>query len=332
MPPTCPFNVPVVALPAQQVGGFSWGSPIRPQNDACVGGIAVEPTNDHAWYVTGASGLYMTKDGGQTWTHPINGSAGPILLVPGSPQLVYVGVGDSLHLSRDEGKNWALLHTFPQPITSLLVASGRLFVGLAWPAPSPSGVYISNLGAGSPTFHAFGPGQTGLIVWTLAHDHLTGTLYAGTEISNHPKPYNPPFFRSSDGGLTWTNVAGTLPWHVYVALVRPTDGYVYALTEGMGLYGSMDTGTTWLPPAPAPGPTISLVMHPNKPKHLFGGQQRYATLPGGILHSVNEGKQFTPIGLAGVTVSGIAVNGSGTRLYAVGYASGIYMSPIPVNA
>src|SRR5215831_8183962 len=121
MPATCPINIPVVALPPQQVGGFSWGAPIRPQNDACVGGIAVEPTNDQAWYVTGASGLYMTKDGGHTWTHPINGNAGPILLVPGSPQLVYVGVGSALHLSRDHGKNWALLHTFAHPIPSLLV-------------------------------------------------------------------------------------------------------------------------------------------------------------------------------------------------------------------
>src|SRR5262249_43342427 len=186
--------------------------------------------------------------------------------------------------------------------------------------------------AGSPTFHAFGLGQTGLIVWTLAHDHVSGMLYAGTEISNHPQPYHPPFFRSSDGGMTWTNVAGTLPWHVYVALVRPTDGYVYALTEGHGLYGSIDHGTTWIAPVPALAPTGSLVMHPNKPKHLFGGQVRYATFPGGVWHSVNEGKQFAPIGLAGVTVSGIAVNGAGTRLYAAAYASGIYTSPIPAGA
>jgi hypothetical protein len=47
---------------------------------------------------------------------------------------------------------------------------------------------------------------------------------------------------------------------------------------------------------------------------------------------VNAGKVFTPIGLGGVTVSGVAVNGSCTRLFAVAYASGIYSSPIPASA
>ena len=45
-PPTCPFNIPVVALPPYQAGGFSWGSVIRPQGDPCVASIAVDPTND----------------------------------------------------------------------------------------------------------------------------------------------------------------------------------------------------------------------------------------------------------------------------------------------
>jgi photosystem II stability/assembly factor-like uncharacterized protein len=333
MPATCPYGIPVVALPPQQVNGFSWGPPIRPLSDACIGDIAVSPTNDHAWYVSGVSGLYMTKNAGQAWTHPIAGGAGPLLLVPGSPELVYVGIGGALYLSRDEGKNWTLLHTFAEPVTSLLVAGRHLFVGLAWSNHvQPSGIFVSNLGAGNPVFHAFGPGHTGLIVWTLAHDPQSGELYAGTEIFDHPQPYHPPFFRSSDGGVTWTNVAGTLPWHVYRAAVRPADGYVYALTEGSGVFGSADKGTTWLPPSPGPCPSISLLIHPKKPKHLFGGRQKAALLGGGVLLSQNEGKSFTPIGLGGVTVSGLAVNGAGTRLYAVAYASGIYSSPIPASA
>ena len=40
----------------------------------------------------------------------------------------------------------------------------------------------SNLGAGNPQFHPFGPGQTGLIVWTLSRDPISGMIYAGTEI------------------------------------------------------------------------------------------------------------------------------------------------------
>src|SRR5262249_58228485 len=51
MSPTCPPGVPVVALPPQHVHGFTWGPVIRPQGDACLTGIAVEATNEQAWYV-----------------------------------------------------------------------------------------------------------------------------------------------------------------------------------------------------------------------------------------------------------------------------------------
>jgi photosystem II stability/assembly factor-like uncharacterized protein len=332
IPSSCPFNIPVISLPPQNVNGFGWGPQILPMNDPCVGSIAVDPTNDQAWYVGGLSGLYMTKDGGQSWTHPISGSVGTILLVPGSPELVYVSVESRLYLSRDEGKNWALLHTFEHPIRSVLVGIQHLFVGLGWATHAqPSGIFVSNLGGGLWDFHSFGQGQTGLIVWTLARDPQDGTLYAGTEIFDHPQPYHPPFFRSTNGGLTWTNVAGTLPWHVVAAAVR-TDGYVYALTEGAGLFGSPDKGMTWKPPVNTVGPTVSLLMHPKKPTHLFGGRQKVGTLSGGAFLSANAGSSFQPIGLLGTTVAALSANGAGTRLYAVAYSSGVYVSAIPTSA
>ncbi len=95
-PVSCPFNIPVVILAPHQAGGFSWGPVIRPMNDPCLGSIAVDPTSDSVWYVGGLNGLYMTKDGGQTWTHPLSGSVSALVLVPGKPQLIYVGVANKL--------------------------------------------------------------------------------------------------------------------------------------------------------------------------------------------------------------------------------------------
>jgi photosystem II stability/assembly factor-like uncharacterized protein len=327
---TCPFDIPVVTLPPHQVGGFSWGSVVRPQGDACVGSIAVEPTSALAWYVGGENGLYMTKNGGQSWTKPLTGQVGALLLVPGSPQLVYVGVGNKLYLSRDHGQNWNVIRTYKQYVGSLLVADGQLYVGLRWnDHVNPSGVVVSNLGGGGFQLNAFGPGQTGLIVWTLARDPQSGMLYAGTEIFDHPKPYHPPFFRSSDDGKTWTNVAGTLPWHVIASAVRPNDGFLYALTEGAGLFGSPNQGTMWQPPANPTGPTISLLMDPNHPTRLIGGRQKYGLVTGGIFESKDAGQTFQPIGLDGVVVSGLAVDGTASQLFAAAYASGIYVSPLP---
>jgi hypothetical protein len=346
-PGTCPDDVPVVALPPQQVAGFSWGPVIRPQNDACVSHIVVDPASDSNWYVGGHSGVYVTKNAGQSWTNPLSGKVNVLALVRTQPEHIYAGISNELFLSTNGGQSWNVIGTFPVPVWSMLFAAGHLYVGLAWSSHngpnSASGVFASPSAAGgSWSFHSFGPGQTGLIVWTLSYDPLSKILYAGTEIYDHPltgqpPKYRPPFFRSMNGGLTWTNVNpdAVLQTHATGSAVRPDDGYVYALTEGEGLFGSADHGTNWqhpLPQTPA-GPTVGLRMDPQHPKHLFAGQQKTPQpwMKGGIFVSVNAGMTFHPIGLGGVTVAGVALNGTSKRLYAACYASGVYVSPIPAS-
>jgi len=327
---TCPIGVPVVTLPPQTVAGYSWGAVIRPLGDACIEKLDVDPANDHNWYAGGPAGLYMTKDAGVTWKKPVSGHVHAILISPGAPQLVYAGVDTKLYLSRDSGKTWTVIHAFAKPVYSLLVHGGTLFVGLAWDNHvAKSGVFASNLGGGGMVFHPFGPGQTGLIVWTLSRDPLSGLIYAGTEIFDHPQPYHPPFFRSPNNAVTWTNVAGTLPWHVVDSAVRPADGFVYALTEGKGVYGSANQGSTWHPPVVSPGLGIALKMDPATPMRLYAGRQKVSTLTGGIFLSTDAGLHFSSIGLDGVTIGDVALNGAVTRIYAAAYGSGIYVSTIP---
>jgi hypothetical protein len=72
-------------------------------------------------------------------------------------------------------------------------------------------------------------------------------------------------------------------------------------------------------------------MNGKSPQKLYGGRQKSGQVDGGAFVSVNAGKVFHPIGLAGVTVSGFSLNGSGTRLHAAAYASGIDVSPVPAS-
>jgi hypothetical protein len=129
--------------------------------------------------------------------------------------------------------------------------------------------------------------------------------------------------------VTWTNVGGPLPWHVIGATVRPADGYVYALTEGSGVYGSATAGAFWFPPVDSLGLGDFLLMDPKQPVRLYAGRQKYSTLNGGVFLSINAGQAFQPVGLAGVTVSGLALNGNSKRLYAAAYASGVYVATVP---
>jgi photosystem II stability/assembly factor-like uncharacterized protein len=325
---TCPFDIPVVTIAPHSAGGFSWGTVIRPLGDPCVERIAIDPSNNVAWYAAGPNGLYMTKNSGQTWTKPLSGNITVLHLVESQPQLVYAAMGNKLYLTRDSGTNWTLIRTFPVSIASLLVSGGTLYVGPAG-SPDPSGIYVSSLGAGTVTFKPFGPGYTGVLVWTISRDPITGTLYAGGEIYNHPQPYDPPFFRSNDNGNSWTEISGTMPWHVIDSAVRSPDGYVYALTEGLGVYGSTNQGATWTGPISSPGLGGTLLMDPKTPTRLFAGRQKFGSLDGGIFMSTNAGATFQSGGLLGVTISDIALNSFGSRIYAVAYGSGIYVSSTP---
>ena len=332
---TCPFNIPIKALAPHTVNGYSWGNVVRPQGDACVSHIAVEPTNSNAWYVGGQSGLYMTKTNGLFWSKPLIGHVRTLLLVPGdgiNPQLVYVAIDNRLYLSRDNGTNWPLIRTFTNPIASILVSEGRLYVGLGYSNHvDPTGVYIMNLGGGGLLFKPFPPQYTGLIIWTLSRDAQANVLYAGTEIFDHPQPYKPPFFRTPNEGLNWTNVnsGGALPWHAVDSAVRPGDGYLYALLEGPGVWGSATFGSSWTPPVNPQGLGIALLMDPQLPTRLYLGRQEFGLLNGGLFRSNDSGVTVFNIGLLDVTVSDVALNGPGSKIYAAAYASGIYVANVP---
>ena len=209
------------------------------------------------------------------------------------------------------------------------MVGGTLFTGLAWTDHiALSGIYTSNLGGGGLAFHPFGAGYTGLIVWTLEYDDNTGAVYAGTEIYDHPQPYNPPFFRSLTFGSTWQATA-QLPWHAIDSDYSWFNGKLFVLTEGLGVYSSTNMGASWTAPALSSGLGGTLLMDPKIQTRLFAGRQKAGTLNGGFFVSTNSGSSFVASGLSGVTVADIALNGSNNKVYAAAYASGIYTAAIP---
>jgi hypothetical protein len=333
----CPFDVPVVTLgPANDPSGFQWSAPFRPFGDACLSAIEVDPDDEQTWYAAGFNGVYQTHNAGLTWTKPLAGNVNSqaLRLVPGSPNLIYAGVGKTLYLSRDQGANWAAIGTFPRVITSVFVSrvgTGRIVVGLGYSgSPDPSGVYVSgNLGGAFWQKKVFPGGPLNLIVWDIEANPQSGALYAPCEIGTHPDPYFPPFYRSLDGGMTWVNVAGSLPWHGSSVQIRPADGFVYALLEGAGVYRSANQGASWTAPAQSLGLGLGLLMDPLNPNRLYAGRQKHEFLTGGVYHSADGGNTVQSIGLQGATAGDLAFNGATTRLYVAVYGSGIYKATIP---
>lgn len=317
---------------------FDFGSAILPSGDPNVYGILVDSTDEKLWYVSGQNGLYITRDGGNSWELNRVLAAKDTALAQDSNQ-VYAGVNANLYASADKGQNWNIIGKFDAStsIRSLLVGrDGTIYAGLHWansgkPSSNSEGIYISHDRGVTWQLSSFASPYRGLIVWCISQDARDGTLYAGTEIYDHPQPYHPPFFRSRDDGKTWQDISGILDWHVLAVEVHPNNGYLYALTEGHGLYGSSDQGDHWN--LLSGNISLTLLLDPNSPNRLFGSAFSNALKQfGGVFISTNGGTSFEQIGLAGMTTNALALNGTRPLLYAVVPGSGIYVSKIPLSA
>jgi len=319
---------------AVQVSPPNWqfvGAPTLATVDTSVYYLAVDPRDERTLYVGTFHGLYVTHDGAGTWNMPVTGEINAVAIDPGAPDTVYaIASGTTLVRSVDRGQSFTTLYSAGDTLYSIrlsLATPGAIFLGfLGAQASAPSGV-LRSTDAGS-TWNRFPFGVSGpLIPWSIAEDAADGTLYAGTEIGNHPLPYHPPFFRSSDRGQTWVDVTGILPWHVIRTAVNPVTHEVYALTEGAnGLFASMDHATTWT--TLDQSVRLSLLPDPRTLTHLFGGSEPDATSHGGAFISTRSGAQFIPFGLEGQAVNDLALNGNSTHLYAVCIGSGIYVTNV----
>lgn len=298
-----------------------------------VTGILIDREDGNLWYVSSIEeGLYITRDGGKTWVRSLTGgglNAEGNALDPANPARVYAGLGTSLMVSNNKGLAWSLVYTFPEFIRSVLISprDGSLYVGPQWGASGTPGIYKSTDTGRSWRLYPFGVPASQLICWDLEEDTSTGVLYVCTEIANHPQPYDPPFFRSLDGGRTWAEISGRLPWHAIKIQIDPGNHDVFALTEGAGLYKSTNQGTEWLFIGRSFG--LSMLLDQRNPSRAFGGEQVFGRLQGGAFYSTDGASHFGSVGLPGVRVGSIALGNSGSMLYVACYGAGIYVAETP---
>jgi photosystem II stability/assembly factor-like uncharacterized protein len=185
--------------------------------------MAIDPrdgrSGDVLYAGAGSGGVWKTLDGGTTWISMTDFQpslwSGPIVVDPANPDTVYAATGfytantgAGILKSTNQGTTWTQL-------TSIF---------------------------GGPSVQLYGGAQ----IWSMAiHPSDGHTLLAGVGWGAQVPP---GFYRSPDGGLTWTSVLpGNDPRTV---LFDPTDGSIaYAALGyvGAGVFRSTDGGVTWNP-------------------------------------------------------------------------------------
>jgi hypothetical protein len=212
-------------------GGAIW-SPAGPATDGW--GLWADPADANHVILSTTNGVYITTNGGGTWTLSLTGTCYANVSVKDG--VIYAPiVGSGVHESTDGGSTWTNYHSgivanfwYASTATASGVLAGHY--GGIYRTPAPASPWVVS--------------QTGLnnaFVRTIAYYADRSELWAGTDQSG--------LWRSTDNGTTWElKSAGLDQWATY--RLSPKDhehgqGDRMFITTSTGVYRSTDHGESW---------------------------------------------------------------------------------------
>ena len=270
---------------AQSLSGLAWRNvgPFRAGRVSAVSGAIGAPGVFYAGFPAG--GLWKTTNAGTTWGPVFDAitttsAVGAVAVAPSDTSVLYVGTGDfptggninegdGVYKSVDAGRTWRPLGlASSKQIPSILVdpRNSDLVVVAAQgdfhAAGGERGVYRSADGGRSWARTLYVDSATGIERLAMAFD-MPSVMFAATD--RHYTSPGPPaarggfgggngptgtaLYRSSDEGLTWTEITGgglpRLVGRMSVAVAMGTHAQRVYIEGTFGLYRSDDGGVTW---------------------------------------------------------------------------------------
>lgn len=270
-------------LPEEAFSALRWRlvGPLRGGWATCAEGIPDAP--DTFYFGTADGGVWKTTNAGHIWAPLFDdqpaAAIGALAIAPSDPATIYVGTGhiaprwdvsdgNGVFRSTDAGKSWqpagladsrhvGRILIDPRDAKTVLVAALGHFFG----PNDERGVFRTTDGGASwakVLFHDASTGAVDLAADPTAPDVVYAALW---QARRYPwQAYHTPVFgpgsglaKSTDGGQTWTRLAGGLPTgqvgRIGLAVAPGSGGKrVWALVDAEkrgGLYRSDDAGASW---------------------------------------------------------------------------------------
>jgi photosystem II stability/assembly factor-like uncharacterized protein len=267
--------------------GETWAEISQGITAVAVQSIAADPVDAKRLYVGDGFGhVYQSEDGGQTWKQQFlsSNAVTEIAIDPMAPSRIVIAAG-SLYLSTDYAETLPRVSAVPNPLCVAIApgAPSSIYVGTGFGdgiLKSSDGVTWQPKNLGLPTFGeminpilslAVDPSdpQTiwagtqysgGVLVSHDGGDHwqgkgLTESNFVGA-IAVHPQDSNQilvgagysngTIYKSRNGGASWQVAISDIGF-VEDIVYGQDPRWVYAATEGSGVWCSFNGGDSWLP-------------------------------------------------------------------------------------
>ncbi len=301
--------------------GESWRLlPFPPGAPGVFNSLIIDPTGPGHFYAgldagdSGDSGVYESKDGGETW-RALPGIRGrrieSLAMSPSDSRVLSAGTSQGVYFSADGGESWQRISRENDPEMHDITA-------LAFDPADSKIIY-----AGTPHL----PWKTvdGGASWRSIHD---GLIDDSDIFSIHVNPNRPELvfasacsgiYRSDNAGDSWHKLIGIPGTHrrTHILAQDPRASEIIYAGTTLGLFKSADDGRAWrhLTFEQVNG----MVFDPDDPRTLY-----LATEHAGVLKSTDAGETVHPVNVGFANHNLTQITGDGQRLYASSAYEGLY--------
>lgn len=255
--------------------------------------IVIDPNNRDKWIISTDAGVYVTTNGGGSFTRRLSGMASALRMHPTNPNILWAALGNpwgsssnGVYVSTNGGTTWTRYNALP-----LGTGVGRIELDVCRSDPNVLYVVFGETFSAGARIHSVWKTTNGGGTWTQLTNAPTGSGQSWYDLVIRVDPSNSniayvgevELYRTTDGGNTWTKIngSGLSTAHVdqHALAFDPTDPSKIFIGCDGGLFYSANRGTnrTALNTGRGTMEYYAFDVHPTNANRLVAGSQDNGT-------------------------------------------------------